>query len=109
MALRCAQCDRIIRALSVRRLACRLSRGVTQSTLTFFGYGSSTRFDVDADFHRRKRSLESQTALRSDCFESARNASRRRDRSAWPDGFWEIQSDAYRKNSAALDGSTDRH
>src|SRR6266478_9800298 len=109
MALRGAQRDRIIRALSVRGLARRLSRGLTQSTLAFFDYGSSTQFDVVADFHRRKRSLESQSALRSDCLKSARNASRRRHCSARPDGFWEIEPDAHRKNFAALDGFTDRH
>ena len=42
MAIRGAQRDRIICALSLRRLARRLSRGVTQSTLAFFDYGSST-------------------------------------------------------------------
>ena len=42
MALRGAQRDRIICALSLRRLARRLSRGLIQSTLAFFDYGSST-------------------------------------------------------------------
>jgi protein CrcB len=42
MALRGAQRDRIICALPLRRLARRLSRGLTQSTLAFFDYGSST-------------------------------------------------------------------
>ena len=57
MAIRDAQRDRIICALSLRRLARRSSRDVTQSTLAFLDYGSPTRFDVVADFHRRKRSL----------------------------------------------------
>src|SRR5256885_4860060 len=42
MALRGAQRDRIICALSLRRLARRLSRGLIQSTLAFFDYGRST-------------------------------------------------------------------
>jgi PII-like signaling protein len=50
VALRDAQRDRVIRALSVRSLARRLSRDVAQSALVFLEYGSSTRFDVVADF-----------------------------------------------------------
>src|SRR5438874_8924159 len=42
MALRDAQRDRIICALSLCRLPRRSSRAVTQSTLAFFDYGSST-------------------------------------------------------------------
>jgi len=42
VALRDAQRDRIICALSLRRLARRSSRAVTQLTLAFFDYGSST-------------------------------------------------------------------
>jgi fluoride exporter len=38
-------------------LARRLSRDAAQSTLAFFKDGSSTRFNVVAHFHRRKRSL----------------------------------------------------